>query len=239
MNVRRQLRALALGAWMMMSMTSCGSVTLGGMNIRDSFTDEKVVTLVKAAVDGKAAQVAELASGGADVNAIGTRGVTPLLWTLKAKNAVGFEALLKAGADPNRVPPEFGYSAMWVVAGADDPQFLRIALRYGGNPNHPENGRISETPLFLAAGEGRMENVRMLLDAGANINAHDRFDATAANKATALGRFQVVAYLLERGFNHDLPGLAKRVGISHVPPNSEAQHWKDRVIEMLKARGGR
>lgn len=222
---------------MMMSITSCGAVTLGGMSVRNSFADEKVGALVEAAVDGKATKVAELARGGVDVNAIGTRGVTPLLWALKAKNAAGFEALLKASADPNRVSPEFGYSAMWVVSGGDDPQFLRIALRYGGNPNHPENGRISETPLFLAAAEGRMENVKLLLDAGADINAHDRFDATVANKATAMGKFQVVAYLLERGFNYDLLGLAKRVGIRHVPADSEAQRWKNKVIEMLKVRG--
>jgi len=54
-----------------------------------------------------------------------------------------------------------------------------------------------------------------------------------------LAEFELVAYLLEQGLTYNLQDLAKDVEIRRVPANSDAQRSKDKVIEMLKARGVR
>ncbi|PMZ73743.1 hypothetical protein [Pseudomonas sp. FW305-70] len=55
------------------------------------------------------------------------------------------------------------------------------------------------------------------------------------------GRF---AFVLEDNwfsisYTYDSIDLAKRVKIVQVPPDSEAQRWKNTVIDMLKARGAK
>jgi len=53
-------------------------------------------------------------------------------------------------------------------------------------------------PLFLAAGEGRLEAVRYLLDEGADINAREKLADTALTEATYYGHLDVVKELLFR-----------------------------------------
>lgn len=222
----------------MMSTSSCGALTkLGGQTISQTFEDEKVVSLVKAADAGEADKVAQLVRQGANPNAVGNNGATPLLWALNARNHRGLEALLQAGADPNLLTEKVGNSAMYFASMGDDPELLHLLLKYRGNPNHPEQGQIKERPLSQAAAYGRIENMKLLLEAGADINAHDQFNASAATKTLALSKFQATAFLLEHGFNYNLTYLAKMVEIVQVPKDSDAQRWKDKVILMLKELG--
>src|SRR5437660_1684447 len=51
-------------------------------------------------------------------------------------------------------------------------------------------------PLFLAAGEGRLESVRYLLDEGADINAREMYGNTALTEATYYGHIAVIKELL-------------------------------------------
>ena len=55
------------------------------------------------------------------------------------------------------------------------------------------------TPLMYAARDGRMETVRMLLDAGADINARDANEITPLIAAITNNHPDVARYLIERG----------------------------------------
>jgi len=61
-------------------------------------------------------------------------------------------------------------------------------------------------PLFLAAGEGKVEAVRYLLDEGADVNAREQLGDTALTEATYYGRLKVVKELLFRGADVNIPG---------------------------------
>jgi ankyrin repeat protein len=126
---------------------------------------------------------------------------------------------------------------MALAAGGDSPQILELLLKYKGDPNliGPDNDPL----LLIATGEFRRENVDLLLKYGADINSHRSNGDTAADFAVGLGRFDIVAHLLEKGLNYNLQRLAKSVEIRAVPPDSEAQKWKSKVIEMLKQRGAK
>lgn len=74
-------------------------------------------------------------------------------------------------------------------------QFLHLA---GVNVNSRSAGG---TPLFLAAGEGRLNAVRYLLDEGADVNLRGDYGNTALTEATYYGHLNVIKELLQRGAN--------------------------------------
>lgn len=55
------------------------------------------------------------------------------------------------------------------------------------------------TPLFLAAGEGRLDAVRYLLDQGADVNARDGLGRTPLTEAAFYGNGAVLKELILRG----------------------------------------
>ena len=72
-------------------------------------------------------------------------------------------------------------------------QFLHLA---GANVNAGGAGR---SPLFLAAGEGRLRAVRYLLDEDADVNARENDGNTALTEAVFFGHIPVIKDLLVRG----------------------------------------
>lgn len=240
MNKIRLIKALAMVAGFAVIASACaGMDKLGQYTIHDTYQDSRVVELVKAASVGNTHKVEKLAAGGVDVNAVGRGGATPLIWALHSKNYEGVEALLKVGANPNLYVPEFDFPAINLVSGGDEPKMLELLLKYGGDANNIGNGKILQRPLSLAAKQGRLINVKVLLAAGAELNAHDQFNESAATATLGPAHFEVLAYLLEQGYNYDLDRLARGVLNRNLPEGSKAASWKLKVIKMLKARGAK
>ncbi|WP_024618731.1 ankyrin repeat domain-containing protein [Pseudomonas kilonensis] len=213
------------------------SLRLGGNTVSQVFGDAEVVALINAAMEGRAGDVSRLAAQGVKVDEVGSDGTTPLIWALNARNAKGVEALLKVGANPNLVSEKLGgLSPMALLAGGNSLELLELILRYGGDAKGTGLKR-SMKPLDRAAREGRLQNVTLIVAAGADVNDHDEYGKSAAIAAAALANFEVVAWLLEHGYTYDLRKLAMYVEVSQVPPDSEAQLWKNTVIDMLKVRG--
>ncbi|WLH54020.1 ankyrin repeat domain-containing protein [Pseudomonas tolaasii] len=214
------------------------AVTMAGRTVEQVYEDPKVISLINAAIEGKADDVKKLAASGVDVNAVGQDGSLPLFWALKSLNTAGVESLLKARADIEKVTPQFSpLSPMALVSGGDNIEFLRLLLRYGGDAKGIKSTSIDGNPLYLAATEGRSENVKLLLDAGADVNVHDEYGSSAAEGAATTGNFEVVFWLLEHGYNYDLQNLAKIVNVIKAYPNPDGAQWKSKVIDKLKAKG--
>lgn len=232
------------------------STSCAARDIDQSYTDKNAVTLIKAVARGDTGKIAELARMPGLVNQLGDGAVPPLLWAICADNIAGFEALLKAGADPNLAGNGAGvgdgaghgvkesgsivyegWSATLMAASAGQPGFLKLALQYGGDANAAKGEREPNRPLLLAAYHGLKENMKVLLAAGADINIHDRQSSAATYALGVTGRFDIAVWLIEQGYSHDLQGLASRAEISHVPIDGEQQRWKEKLIGMLRARG--
>jgi ankyrin repeat protein len=89
------------------------------------------------------------------------------------------------------------------------------------------------SPLFLAASEGKLDAVRYLLDAGANVNASDKQGRTALAEAAYYGHVDVVRELLLQGADINAvsdDGTALDIAISRK--NTEA-------ADLLRHRGGK
>ena len=106
------------------------------------------------------------------------------------------QALLDAGADPNRFGTN-GLAPIHEATAASNGEMLALFLLHGGNPNLPgtEDGTSGIRPLHVA---NDAAVARLLIDAGAEIDAKDSMGRTAlaitSNTPTAV-------LLLEHGAN--------------------------------------
>src|SRR5262245_17397840 len=104
-----------------------------------------------------------------------------------------------------------GAAALVAAAGPDRGDALRDAAIAGdvakvkalldaGVPVDAPEPRHGQTPLLYAAGKGRLDVVRLLIERGANPNAVERFfGSTAVENALREKHVETVVYLLQHG----------------------------------------
>jgi len=130
-----------------------------------------------------------LLAAGANPNAKGSYGATPLLAAADKGDSQRVEALLSAGADVNAQDSE-GDTALHKVLdngegyrgrqrNVEDYPILVRALLRGKNINVNAQNKKGETALMRAVRLSNVESVRLLLAAGANTNAADIVGDTA------------------------------------------------------------
>jgi hypothetical protein len=218
------------------TLIGCASTRLGGKTIQETFSSVSVVNFIDAVNGSNYIEADRLVTAGVDVNAIGQGGISPLLWIMTTSlDTTKIAYLLHVGANPNYRDAASGASAMYLAAGGNRLDILEVLLKNGGNPDLL--GPRDESLLMVAASQFRKNNIDLMLRYGADINLHDMYNETVANKAAAYGRFDWVANFLDSGLNYNLQDLAKTVEIRQVPATSEQQGWKNKVIDMLKTRG--
>lgn len=231
----RKLLFIAIAGLLMITNGFAAS-RLGDKTARETFADEQVASFVTLVSEGDYTAANQLMKAGVDINVVGANGVSPLLWVMLTTldlHKIGF--MLKSGANPNYRDVKSGASAMFFAAGGERPDVLELLLRNKGDPNLI--GVMDESLLMIATGQFREKNIELLLKHGADINWVDHHKKTVANYAAAYGRFDLIVRFLDMGLSHDLQGLGRTVEISAVSPSSEEQRWKNKVIDMLKARG--
>jgi uncharacterized protein len=97
--------------------------------------------------------------------------------------------LLEQGADPNRADPDTGetplHSALCTTERIAHNRVMRVLLAHGADPNRATKDGVEtggfmrdvrtcgETPLHRAAAFGDAEAIKLLLDAGAKLDAKD------------------------------------------------------------------
>jgi ankyrin repeat protein len=231
-------------------------------NAKEVFADPKVAELAEAARDGEVERVNELVAQGAKPNAKGKEGFTPLMYAMSGKSVNGFKRLLELGGDPN-LQTERGESVMSFAAHRQESECLKLALKHGGNPNLRSRPAAKSnfdstppfivvvfdpTPIFDAVGSRNVENARILIKAGADINARTAngdvsLDGqTPLHEAALLGSFDVMYVLLEAGADFRVKDklgfplsfyiLGYRGG-----PNSEVARSREKCMEFMRKHG--
>ena len=164
--------------------------------------------LMMAARTGSVAVVTQLLDYGADVNAQTPQGQTALMWALAEGHADVADALIRHGADISartavRTPPNRDYSGRTPVLApvvlstteALNPVFWRDRHRQREAPRQ-EGGF---TALLHAVLAGDPDCVRVLLNAGANVNEAGPDGVTALILALVKRHEQLAIILLEQG----------------------------------------
>jgi uncharacterized protein len=169
---------------------------------------------------------------------------TPLLYAMKLRKKEIYRILLNAGADPN-AGHRTGPTLVHYAATEADPFWLRLALEAKGDPNQFDPRRGSY-PLTYTLYRERLDNIKLLLEFGADINAPDRYGRTPLTLASDGAKFEIVYFLLEQGADYAMvthPGFTFFDSFRNKTPefyekrDAEWGAWCRKAREWLRERG--
>ena len=205
-----------------------------------------------------------LLAAGADVNAVGEDGRTPLLNVLQDgriglystnERLRGTEAtadsvvdlavkLLEAGADPD-APGGWGQTPLHEAAEYRTPALVQALLDAGADPNATD--RYGSSALHVAARAGTPEVIALLVAAGAEVNGQTEvgtspihiavssvpFDLTGDDPQVQTGSWRLrAAALLEAGADPNLPDAE-----GDTPLHFTAQEVDTALVSLLSTAG--
>ena len=115
------------------------------------------------------ALVDRLIRAGANARAQNRYGITPIALACENGSAPVVDRLLKAGVSANTTGP-LGETALHLCARTGKPEAIRVLLANGATVDTIEDWR-GQTPLMWAAAEGHGDAMKVLIEAGADVNA--------------------------------------------------------------------
>jgi len=130
---------------------------------------------------------------GADPNATGTGGTTPLADAALKGDLDGVRLLLAHGARPNAIGQD-GTQPIHGAALGDSAEVIRELLKQGANVNARTRDEV-QTPLHMAAAMGKMKAVEALVALGADLTMKDSKGRTPLDAAERAGLTDVAAFL--------------------------------------------
>ncbi|KAF4337488.1 CAMK kinase [Fusarium beomiforme] len=201
-------------------------------------TDERGHTpIVWAAESGSAEAVQVLIQRGVDFNAGDSSGLSALRAAQRMDHVVVKQLLLEAGADISTSTDNKVVDGSLIEATKHGRTSLLVSLLKLKGADVEERDACGCTPLILAASEGCVNIVEVLLDNGANIEASNLAAYTPLMSAADNGHPSVVSILLERRADvrsHDHEGrtslaLAARKGhtstVQFLLSRNAPVHW--------------
>jgi len=175
-----------------------------------------VTALYLACVNGSAPMIAKLLEAGADANAATTEGETALMTVARTGNVEAAKVLLAHGADVNSKEQWRQQTPlMWAVA-ESHPEMARELIAHGADVNARQvtwnwERQVTKeprekwmplgglTPLLFGARQGCVDCARVLVQAGADINATNPNGFSAILLAIINSHYDFAASLLDQG----------------------------------------
>lgn len=235
------MRMICLGWFLLILATSCQGAEVKDekplyyRSLGELFSGD-CRTLAAAAASGDVKKISRLQESGLDANCTGYRGVTPLYWAIAARRTshAGIEALLLAGADPNR-PVYDGTPLIHFATMREEPWILQTVLQHGGDPNAVSD-RGGETPLFSAETHAA---VVALVEAGADINFTSRYNRRPLGALAGLRMYESAYYLLQRGADWQVKEFIDVTrNISGIWDTRGPDYpWYLKTVEFLREKG--
>lgn len=161
-----------------------------------------------------------------------------LLKAVKMGNIKGFKKLLKNECIDINYQDEQGYTAlMYASSMPQRSKFVKILLQNRAQAdiqriNVSDSSFGGQTALMLAAIAGYIDIVKMLIDAGADLNLQNKNGRTALLSAALKGNTNIVRLLIERGARFDIQDECGFTPLMHAIQNGRAD-----VIRLLLIMG--
>src|SRR3954463_7519928 len=161
-----------------------------------------------AAARGDVADIEKRVAAGESKEATAGRRRTPLHVAAYQKQHDAARALIRLGADPNKLEID-RYDIITIAAVANDVPMLALALQGGGNPRAPTS-RYDGTALIAAAHLGHVDVVKTLIAAKAPLDHVNNLRWTALIESIVLGdggrnHTDTLRALVDAGANVNIP----------------------------------
>ena len=175
----------------------------------------------------------ELVSTKADLTLPDADGLTPVQAAIAGGYDEAVVYLLYNGAEVNALGLN-GLTPLHAAAVFDRPSIGAMLLKRGAKVSLTSNSQ-GFTPLHVAARGGKLDMVKLLIEARGNVNATGKRVDTPLTLAASQGHFAVVDYLLSHGAAVNPP-----VEMPYDSPLDAAIRNKhDRVATLLRANGAK
>jgi ankyrin repeat protein len=172
--------------------------------------------LSEAVQSGNVDVVRLLLEHGAEPNMTNLEGETALMVAARSGQLAAAELLLEHGADVDAKETWGGQSALMWAAAQSQPEMIKLLIAAGANINEHGAARLWDrrimneprpkdmnkggfNPLLYAARQGCIECVKVLAEAGADLNATDPDRISPLNLALINLHFDTAAALIEAG----------------------------------------
>jgi uncharacterized protein len=173
-----------------------------------------VTPLSLACVNGNAAMIEALLKAGADANAALPGGETALMTAARTGKVDAVKVLIAHGADVNFKESKRGQTALMWAAADGNTAVVEELVERGADMKARTKGGF--TPLLFAVREGRMDTVRAMLKAGANVN-----EPWQAGRASGVAGISPMVLAVANA-HYELAAMMLDAG---ADPNAAAQGW--------------
>ncbi|MEC4766138.1 ankyrin repeat domain-containing protein [Halomonas sp. CUBES01] len=216
------------------------------------FSDPVQLALAEAAGRGDIEAMQEALNQGADPNAPGKDGMTPLFWSATdtmGANIEGFRYLLEHGGDPNLVivdedkPGKSTIHLIYLAFTQTNPEFLEAALEAGADPNTVVSSIKGQTLLFEDYLDEYIDNVKLLIEYGADVNYRGQFQQPPLISAIAGSDYKAALAFVEAGADPNLENEVNGItALGLIKSNHDRQDRSEgssysQLINALKEKG--
>ena len=175
--------------------------------------------------DDYAQIVSLLLTNGAEVNAVGSEGRTPLDFAATFGCLPIAEILLRHGADV-KARNVSGKTPLHQAATFGDDRLVELLLAHGAVIEAKDN--YGFTPLREAASVGNSLAIKSLLAHGGDVSVRDRYSATPLHWAAMTTNLATVALLLDAGAQINALDMGSR-----TPLHQAADTGREDVVQLL------
>ena len=173
-----------------------------------------------------------------DVNFVdGRSGFTPLIQAIRNRDYNMTKFLLSLPQiDVNAVDNwKYHFPPLSHAIQMNLPSFVELLLNNGANVNAPSKNDKNpyNTPLMIAAWDGKLDLVKLLVENGACINQADQGNGfTALIKAVWQNHPEVVAYLLDKNADRTICTFKGKTALDIAYEKNSGNRYKE-IIELL------
>ncbi|KAJ5729092.1 uncharacterized protein N7483_003600 [Penicillium malachiteum] len=186
--------------------------------------------LIMAAVRGHKVVVRMLLEAGARYDERDRRKQTPLFFAVKRRRTAVVELLLEAGASVDMRDHQ-GQSPLAHACEEGFVHIVELLLKAKANMEFASVEDEFHLPsISVAARYGFKKIVRLLINAGANVDSRDKIWRTPLMHAAVFGHAEIVQLLLEAGAKKDLQATSGRKAIHWAASPHGGSYYHDNIL---------